>query len=64
MAEELLLKDLENQKTLNQLYLMYCLKYPVQKENPIIEQILQCIRSKTPNVIESTKIAFSWTEKS
>ena len=42
---------------------MYCLKYPVQKENAIIEQILQYTRSKTPNFIESTKIAFSWTEK-
>jgi len=42
---------------------MYCLKYPIQKENAIIEQILQCTRSKTPNFIESTKIAFSWTEK-
>ena len=43
---------------------MYCLKYPVQKENAIIEQILQYTRSKTPNFIESTKMAFSWTEKS
>ena len=42
---------------------MYCLKYPVQKQNAIIEQILQCTRSKTPNFIESTEIAFSWTEK-